>query len=49
MDPHEDLNVAGLFGWVADPALEAVRAYERSVKEHPNPPSPNITRFGRGG
>jgi arylsulfatase len=49
MDPHEDLNVAGLFGWVADPALEVVKAYERSVKEHPNPPAPNITNFGRGG
>jgi arylsulfatase len=49
MDPHEDLNVAGLFGWVGDPALEVVRAYERSVKEHPNPPAPNITNFGRGG
>ena len=22
MDPHEDLNVAGLFAWVMDPALE---------------------------
>jgi arylsulfatase len=49
MDPHEDLNVAGLFGWVGDPALEGVLAYERSVEEHPNPPAPNITRFGRGG
>lgn len=49
MDPHEDLNVAGLFGWVGDPALEVVKAYERSVKEHPNPPAPNITNFGRGG
>jgi hypothetical protein len=34
MDPHEDLNAAALFGWVADPALEAVRKYEDSVKEH---------------
>ena len=49
MDPHEDLNVAGLFGWVTAPALEGVLAYERSVKEHPNPPAPNITNFGRGG
>jgi arylsulfatase len=49
MDPHEDLNVAGLFGWVSDPALEGVVAYERSVKEHPNPPAPNITAFGKGG
>jgi len=49
MDPHEDLNVAALFGWVADPALEAVRKYEESVKKYPNPPAPNITVFGRGG
>jgi arylsulfatase len=49
MDPHEDLNVAGLFGWVGDPVLKAVARYEQSVKEHPNPPATNITRFGRGG
>ena len=23
MDPHEDLNVAGLFGWLATPRLRA--------------------------
>jgi hypothetical protein len=42
---HEgnDLNVAAWFGWVVDPALEGVLTYERSVKEHPNPPAPNIT------
>jgi arylsulfatase A-like enzyme len=49
MDPHEDLNVAGLFGWVGDPALKVIGEYERSVREHPNPPAPNITNFGRGG
>lgn len=50
LDPHEDLNVAGLFGWVGDPALKAVAAYERSIAEHPNPPAPNITHFvGRTG
>jgi arylsulfatase A-like enzyme len=49
MDPHEDLNVAGLFGWVGDPALVAVRRYEESVKKYPNPPAPNITVFGKGG
>src|SRR5208282_2175155 len=49
MDPHEDLNVAGLFGWVGDPALEVVRRYEESVKKYPNPPAPNITVFGKGG
>jgi arylsulfatase len=49
MDPHEDHNVAAMFGWVADPALEEVRKYEESVKKYPNPPAPNITVFGRGG
>jgi arylsulfatase A-like enzyme len=49
MDPHEDLNVVALFGWLPDPVLEAVRKYEASIKAYPNPPAPNITVFGRGG
>jgi len=48
MDPHEDLNVAGLFPMAMVPALAAVRAYERSVKEYPNPPPPNVTVFMSG-
>jgi arylsulfatase len=50
MDPHEDLIVGGLFGWVSDPALKVVEEYLASVKKFPNPPAPNITQFGnRGG
>jgi arylsulfatase len=49
MDPHEDLIVGGLFGWVSDPALKMVEEYLASVKKYPNPPAPNITRFGNGG
>ena len=49
MDPREDLNVGSLFGWVSGPALEVVAAYELSLKEHPNPPAPNLTRFGGQG
>ena len=49
MDPHEDHNVASLFGWVGDPALEAVRKYEELVKKYPNPPGPNVTQFKSGG
>jgi len=48
MDPHEDLNVAGLFPMAMVPALAAVRAYEGSVKEYPNPPPPNVTVFMSG-
>jgi arylsulfatase len=49
MDPHEDLVVGGLFGWVSGPALKGVEEYLETVKKYPNPPAPNITRFGSGG
>jgi hypothetical protein len=49
MDSAEQLNVAVMFGWVLEPALKATEAYERSVKEHPVPPAPNMTRFRAGG
>jgi hypothetical protein len=49
MDPHEDLIVAALFGWISGPALKAVDEYLASVKKYPNPPAPNITRFGGRG
>jgi arylsulfatase len=49
MDPHEDLVVGGLFGWVSGPALKVVEEYLEAVKKFPNPPAPNITRFGSGG
>jgi hypothetical protein len=47
MDPHEDLIVGGLFGWVS-PALKVVEEYLETVKKYPNPPAPNITQFGPG-
>jgi hypothetical protein len=49
MDPHEDLVVAGLFGWVSEPALKQVEEYLASVKKYPNPPAPNITQFQSAG
>jgi arylsulfatase len=51
-DPHEDLNVGGLFPWPLDPALEEIKRYMESVKKYPNPPSPDLTVFpsaARGG
>ena len=48
MDPHEDLDVTALFGWVSDPALTVVEEYLESVKKYPNPPAPNLTRFPGG-
>ena len=49
MDPHEDLVVAGLYGWVAGPALKEVERYLETVRKHPNPPAPNITQFDQHG
>ena len=45
MDPHEDLNIAGLFGWTGLILLEEVEKYLESVKKYPNPPAANITQF----
>jgi arylsulfatase len=45
LDPHEDLVVGGLFGWVSGPALKVVEEYLASVRKYPNPPAPNITQF----
>jgi arylsulfatase A-like enzyme len=45
MDPHEDLNLGGITVFMAGPAFEAIKKYEESVKEHPNRPCANLTRF----
>ena len=45
MDPHEDLQVAALFGWSLSGPLEAVAKYKESLKKYPNPPAPNITKY----
>jgi arylsulfatase len=49
MDPHEDLNVFGLFPFASEPALKVVEEYLSSVKKYPNPPAPNVTQFPSGG
>jgi arylsulfatase len=45
MDPHENLQVGGVFEWTSGPALEVVEKYKESLKKYPNPPAPNITKF----
>ena len=49
MDPHEDLNVFGLFPFAAEAALKVVEEYLASVKKYPNPPAPNVTQFSQRG
>ena len=48
MDPHEDLDVTALFGWVGDAALKEVGIYLKSVEKYPNRPAPNLSRFPGG-
>jgi arylsulfatase A-like enzyme len=45
MDPHEDLNIVGLFGWAAGPGIEAIVKYKETLKKYPNPPPANLTKF----
>ncbi len=44
-DPHEELNITAGYPWVLSPVLTVVREYEASLKDHPNPPAPNLTHF----
>ena len=45
MDPHEDPQVAALFGWTVGPMLEVVEKYRETLKKYPNPPAANLTHF----
>jgi arylsulfatase len=45
MDPHEDVNLGGVYLWVMTFGFKAVKEYGESVKKYPNPPAPNLTRF----
>ena len=49
MDPHEDLNVFGLFPFPAEAALKVVEEYMVSAEKYPNPPAPNVTQFQSAG
>jgi len=45
IDPHEDHDCAGYFGWCAEAPLTEVRKYLESTRKFPNPPAANITDF----
>jgi arylsulfatase len=46
-DPREEVNVAATSAWVIGPYLRLVGEYQKSLEEHPNPKSVNLTQFGR--
>jgi arylsulfatase len=45
-DPKErvDISIAG-YGWTIAPYLKLIAEYQASLKEHPNPPAGNVTKF----
>jgi len=45
MDPHEDLNVFGLYTWEIVNALEPVAKYKETLKKYSNPPASTMTKF----
>jgi len=44
-DPKEEVNVIHTNGWLVAPYLQLVNQYLESLKEHPNPPAPNLTNI----
>jgi arylsulfatase len=42
-DPKEQVNVIHTNGWLVAPYLQLIDQYKQSLKEHPNPPAPNLT------
>jgi arylsulfatase len=45
-DPKErvDLLVEG-YSWVMAPYLQSIFKYKATLKDHPNPPAGNLTKF----
>lgn len=44
-DPQEEHNIGEMYNWVLGPLLKVVEEYKASVKQSPNPPAANMTRF----
>ena len=45
-DPKERVDItANGAGWIMGPYMQTVASYKETLKEHPNPPVPNMTKF----
>jgi arylsulfatase len=44
-DPREMRNVGMENGWVAGPYMQAIGEYQATLKDHPNPPPPDVVDF----
>jgi len=45
MDPYETLNEMTVNPWLLAPGMKVVNEYLETLKDHPNPPSANLTEF----
>ncbi len=44
-DPREEFNINTFRGWVAGHAMRIIGEYQQTLKDHPNPPAPNLTNY----
>ena len=44
-DPREEFNINTSRGWVAGHAMKIIGEYLQTLKDHPNPPAPNLANY----
>ena len=45
-DPKEKVDIGPIGGgWVMGPYLQIIQEYRATLKDYPNPPVPNVTKF----
>jgi len=44
-DPREEFNINTSRGWVAGHAMRIIGEYLQTLKNHPNPPAPNLANY----
>ena len=44
-DPREEYNINTSRGWIAGHAMKIIGEYQQTLKDHPNPPAPNLTNY----
>lgn len=44
-DPREEWNLLIENSWLLGPYMKVIQDYTQTLKDHPNPPAPNFTRF----
>jgi arylsulfatase len=44
-DPREMRSVTMENAWVSGPYMQAIGEYRATLKDHPNPPPPNVVNF----